>query len=509
MSGCVRGSVSEGMTTGDPAAWGSPEFGPKLLGGRYELGDLLGIGGMAVVRLATDLRLGRTVAVKMLRGELAEAPAFQTRFRREARAAAALDHPAVVSVYDAGEGLVASYIVMEYVQGETLRDLVSTGPVDPRRSLEITADVLDALETSHRNGIVHRDIKPANVMLTPSGAVKVMDFGVARAVADMSASLTQTSAVIGTAQYLSPEQARGEDVDARSDVYSTGCMLYELLTGRPPFQGDSAIAVAYQHVREAAQPPSTYAPHLSPDIDAVVMGALAKRPDERYSSAEQMRADLLAVLDGRAGVLPVGAAAGTTAFASHAGAGDDAATTQENPALGGLGATSTDRGRRRRILLVAAAVAVLLAAVGAFALTGLSGDDPQVGQQAEQRTGRREGPGRQSTPTTQVAPDTTDAVETANNDVGEEPDRRTERRPRREEVKTTPTATPQEQKAPVESPEPSEEPEPATTSEPEPTQEETTPEETASETPPAESPEPTPTPTTSSASAAAAEAEVQ
>src|SRR5262245_15698402 len=224
------GSVSKGMGTGGSAALnnGGPEpTGPTRLGGRYELGELLGIGGMAVVRLATDVRLDRRVAVKMLRGELAESTAFQARFRREARAAAALDHPCIVSVYDAGEdtvdGMLAAYIVMEYVPGQTLRESLGDGPLDPRRALEITADVLGALETSHRRGIVHRDIKPANVMVTPSGEVKVMDFGVARAVTDASTSLTQTAAVIGTAHYLSPEQARGDLVDARSDLYSTGC----------------------------------------------------------------------------------------------------------------------------------------------------------------------------------------------------------------------------------------------------------------------------------------------
>ncbi|MGH3314662.1 MAG: protein kinase domain-containing protein, partial [Nocardioidaceae bacterium] len=288
------------MSTDDPAAAGSE---PSRLGGRYELGALLGHGGMAIVRLATDVRLGRTVAVKILRGELTEAPAFQARFRREARAAAALNHPAIVSVYDAGEetidGVVTLYMVMEYVEGQTLRDLGQSGPQGHERALEITAAILDALEESHRAGIVHRDVKPANVMLTPTGGVKVMDFGVARAVADMSASLTQTSTVIGTAHYLSPEQARGEDVDARSDVYSTGCLLYELLTGRPPFQGDSAIAVAYQHVREPPRPPSEFEPSVPPHVDALVLTALAKQPAERYQSAAQMRSDILGVLAGQ------------------------------------------------------------------------------------------------------------------------------------------------------------------------------------------------------------------
>ena len=354
-----------------------------MLGGRYELGELLGIGGMAVVRLATDLRLDRSVAVKMLRGEVAENLTFQARFRREARAAASLDHPAVVSVYDAGEdtvdGILTSYIVMEYVEGQDLRVLLRSGPVEPRRALEVTADILDALATAHRNGIVHRDIKPANVMLTPTGAIKVMDFGVARAVADMSVSLTQTAAVVGTAQYLSPEQARGDTVDARSDVYSTGCLLYELLTGRPPFEGDSAIAVAYQHVREPAPPPSTFAPGLPAEIDAVVLGALVKRTDERYQSVEQMRADILGVLAGRAGSLPVGGDVGTSVLPQS---GESAAeTTQETPVVG-THAAAAGRGRRRRLLVVASAAAVVaLAGVAGFGLSGLD-QGADVGQQA-------------------------------------------------------------------------------------------------------------------------------
>lgn len=233
------------------------------LGDRYELGGLLGRGGMADVRVGRDLRLGRTVAVKTLRSDLAADSTFQARFAREAQAAAALNHPSIVAVYDTGEGINEQgvrvpYIVMEYVEGQTLRDILrgaETGrKVLPERALSITADVLSALDYSHRSGIVHRDIKPANVMVTPSGQVKVMDFGIARAIADTSSAMTQTAAVIGTAQYLSPEQARGETVDARSDIYSTGCLLYELLTGRPPFVGDSPVSVAYQHVREEAKP---------------------------------------------------------------------------------------------------------------------------------------------------------------------------------------------------------------------------------------------------------------
>ena len=278
---------------------------PTTVGGRYELAEPLGKGGMAEVRRAVDQRLGRSVAVKQLRADLAVDPTFQARFRREAQSAAGLNHPTIVAVYDTGEeidplsGVSIPYIVMELVEGQTLRDVLREGrKILPERALELTQGVLEALSYSHKAGIVHRDIKPANVMLTTNGGVKVMDFGIARAVADTSATMTQTAAVIGTAQYLSPEQARGETVDARSDLYSTGCLLYELLAGRPPFVGDSPVSVAYQHVREAPVPPSQLDPELTPEIDAVVLKALAKDPDDRYQSAGEMRADIARLLSG-------------------------------------------------------------------------------------------------------------------------------------------------------------------------------------------------------------------
>ncbi|MCX3063794.1 Stk1 family PASTA domain-containing Ser/Thr kinase [Streptomyces beihaiensis] len=277
---------------------------PRRLGGRYELGQVLGRGGMAEVYLAHDTRLGRTVAVKTLRADLARDPSFQARFRREAQSAASLNHPAIVAVYDTGEDYVDQvsipYIVMEYVDGSTLRELLHSGrKLLPERAMEMTIGILQALEYSHRAGIVHRDIKPANVMLTRTGQVKVMDFGIARAMGDSGMTMTQTAAVIGTAQYLSPEQAKGETVDARSDLYSTGCLLYELLTVRPPFVGDSPVAVAYQHVREEAQPPSVFDPEITPEMDAIVLKALTKDPDYRYQSADEMRADIEACLDGQ------------------------------------------------------------------------------------------------------------------------------------------------------------------------------------------------------------------
>ena len=277
-----------------------------LIGGRYQLGELLGRGGMAEVRKGTDTRLGRTVAIKRLRTDLASDLTFQARFRREAQSAASLNHPAVVAVYDTGEvpasdgsGVSQPYIVMEFVAGRTLRDILREGrKILPERALEISSGVLSALDYSHRAGIIHRDIKPGNVMLTPSGDVKVMDFGIARAISDASSTMTQTAAVVGTAQYLSPEQARGEPVDSRSDVYSAGCLLYELLTGRPPFIGDSPVAVAYQHVREPAAPPSDHDTELPPEIDAIVMKSLAKRVEDRYQSAAAMRSDIERYLAG-------------------------------------------------------------------------------------------------------------------------------------------------------------------------------------------------------------------
>ncbi|WP_328299762.1 Stk1 family PASTA domain-containing Ser/Thr kinase [Streptomyces sp. NBC_00435] len=277
---------------------------PRRLGGRYELSHVLGRGGMAEVYLAHDTRLGRTVAVKTLRADLARDPSFQARFRREAQSAASLNHPAIVAVYDTGEDYVDNisipYIVMEYVDGSTLRELLHSGrKLLPERTLEMCIGILQALEYSHRAGIVHRDIKPANVMLTRSGQVKVMDFGIARAMGDSGMTMTQTAAVIGTAQYLSPEQAKGEQVDARSDLYSAGCLLYELLSVRPPFIGDSPVAVAYQHVREEPQPPSNFDPEITPEMDAIVLKALVKDPDYRYQSADEMRADIEACLDGQ------------------------------------------------------------------------------------------------------------------------------------------------------------------------------------------------------------------
>ncbi len=282
---------------------------PRLLGGRYELDGVVGRGGMAEVYRARDIRLDRIVAIKTLRADLARDQIFQARFRREAQSAASLNHPSIVAVYDTGEdmasGLPVPYIVMEYVDGRTVRDLLQEGHrLLPERSIEIIDGVLRALDYSHQAGIVHRDIKPGNVMVTRNGDVKVMDFGIARAMSDAQATMTQTAQVIGTAQYLSPEQARGERVDSRSDLYSTGCLLYELLTGRPPFTGDSPVAIAYQHVRENPVPPSRVDPDVPPWADAIVLKAMAKSPADRYQTAADMRADLQRAASG----MPVAAA---------------------------------------------------------------------------------------------------------------------------------------------------------------------------------------------------------
>src|ERR1035437_7775522 len=275
----------------------------RLLGGRYELDGVVGRGGMAEGYRARDIRLDRVVAVKTLREDLARDATFQARFRREAQSAASLNHPSIIAVYDTGEDMEGPenvpYIVMEYADGRTLRDLLREDRrLLPDRALEITDGVLRALDYSHRHGIVHRDIKPANVMLTRSAEVKVMDFGIARAVSDAQATMTQTAQVIGTAQYLSPEQARGERVDARSDLYSAGCLLYELLTGRTPFTGDSPIAIAYQHVRENPIPPSQVDPEIPGWADAIVLKAMAKDPADRYQSAGEMSEDIQRALSG-------------------------------------------------------------------------------------------------------------------------------------------------------------------------------------------------------------------
>ena len=293
---------------------------PRVLNGRYEMGVLLGRGGMADVYMAKDTLLGRTVAIKLLRGDVARDAQLQARFRREAQAVAGLNHPSIVAVYDTGEhvsddplrdGATLPYIVMEFVDGKTLRELVREDAISINQAIDFTQGVLAALEYSHRAGIVHRDIKPANVMVTADEQgtlhdVKVMDFGIARTISDSAATMTQTQTVMGTAQYLSPEQARGETVDARSDLYSAACLFYEMLAGRPPFTGDSPVSVAYQHVREVPPAPSSFNPEISPALDSVLLRALQKDRQHRFQDAASFRRALRAA---RTGVLLAPAAA--------------------------------------------------------------------------------------------------------------------------------------------------------------------------------------------------------
>ncbi|MEV6259430.1 protein kinase [Streptomyces sp. NPDC051784] len=280
------GGVSDGTDS-----WG---VGGVVGDGRYRMTHRLGRGGMAEVYAAEDVRLGRTVAVKLLRSDLAEDPVSKARFTREAQSVAGLNHHAIVAVYDSGEDVVGGatvpYIVMELVEGNTIRDLLLEAEAPPpEQALIIVAGVLEALAYSHQHGIVHRDIKPANVIITHSGAVKVMDFGIARALHGAQSTMTQTGMVMGTPQYLSPEQALGKAVDHRSDLYATGCLLYELLALRPPFTGETPLSVVYQHVQDMPVPPSQVAGAVPPELDGLVMRSLAKDPDDRFQSAEEMR----------------------------------------------------------------------------------------------------------------------------------------------------------------------------------------------------------------------------
>ena len=364
------------------------------LAGRYEVRSLIGRGGMAEVHLGFDTRLSRVVAIKMLRRDLAQDSIFQARFRREAQSAASLNHPNIVAVYDTGEEIIEDatgrsiavpYIVMEYVEGHTVKDLISDGTAVPiNEAIEIVSGVLSALQYSHANHLVHRDIKPGNIMLTSDGKVKVMDFGIARALTDSQATMTQTNAVVGTAQYLSPEQARGETVDARSDLYSTGVVLFELLTGRPPFKGDSAVAVAYQHVEQIPPTPSSILSDIPDSLDRVVLKSLAKNREDRYSSATAMLADLQRVAQGldvgappadswatevlpAAGLASARTAATTqmAAVPSHAPTAAMAATSTSLPAVATEeSANETSKARKRRTAIIATVLLIALLLIG-------------------------------------------------------------------------------------------------------------------------------------------------
>ncbi len=326
--------------------------GARLIAGRYELGRLIGTGGMSDVHLATDAKLGRRVAVKLLRSSLASEPVFRTRFRQEAQAAARMAHPTIVRVFDAGEEVttgadgtetIVPYIVMEYIEGRLLKDMIADGPLPVDEAIRITEGILTALEYSHRAGVVHRDIKPGNVMVTSSGQVKVMDFGIARALSDSAATVAQTSTILGTAQYFSPEQARGETVDARTDLYAAGVVLFELLTGRPPFQGESAVAVAYQHVSEQPTAPSTLNPALSPALDAVVLRALTKDRFARFQTASEFHTALRAAAAGEA---PPPPADPTSDFTSTLFGVDPRATADTEAAMRQLSVDDDERRSR-------------------------------------------------------------------------------------------------------------------------------------------------------------------
>jgi len=329
--------TSPGKTSADPAA--RTTDGPRLLAGRYQVGNLIGRGGMADVHVGIDNRLGRRVAIKLLRPDLATDTRFRALFREEAQKAARMAHPTIVRVFDAGEETSTDtngeaqqvpFIVMEYVDGRMLKDIIAEGPLEPSEAVRIISQVLTALEYSHRALLVHRDIKPGNIMITQNGQVKVMDFGIARAVSDNSATVAETGAVLGTAQYFSPEQARGETVDARTDLYSTGVILFELLTGRPPFRGERAAAVAYQHISEAAVAPSTLNPRVSPALDVVVLHALSKDKFARYQTASEFRADVEAAGAGQVPHrrLPAAADVNATLFGASPTTGPEATLRQ-------------------------------------------------------------------------------------------------------------------------------------------------------------------------------------
>ena len=369
----------------------------SLANGRYELGELIGRGGMAEVRVAVDKRLGRTVAVKIMRSDLANDEIFLSRFRREAHAIAQMNNPNIVNIYDSGEESVTAengmeerlpYLVMEYIKGKTLRDILKmNGALSQRDAEQVMLGVLNALEYSHHMGIIHRDIKPGNSMISEQGLVKVMDFGIARALDDSATTMTQSQGVVGTAQYLSPEQARGEQVDMRSDLYSAGCVLYEMLTGRPPFTGDSAVAIAYQHVSEVATPLSTLVPGIPVMWDKICAKAMAKDRQNRYSTAAEFKNDILAFMNGG---VPVAAAfnpltdlanmkarkqAEQTAATAAMSATDVAATQSFNPITGQVETSNaaafapstraaqraTMQAKRRKRVVISSIVGVLVA----------------------------------------------------------------------------------------------------------------------------------------------------
>ncbi|WP_445402613.1 protein kinase domain-containing protein [Streptomyces sp. LE64] len=398
-----------------PENWGN---GGLVGDGRYRLTHRLGRGGMAEVFAAEDVRLGRTVAVKLLRADLAEDPVSKARFTREAQSVAGLNHHSVVAVYDSGEDQVGHqtvpYIVMEIVEGRTIRDLlINAEAPGPEQALIIVSGVLEALAYSHQHGIVHRDIKPANVIITHNGAVKVMDFGIARALHGAQSTMTQTGMVMGTPQYLSPEQALGKAVDHRSDLYATGCLLYELLALRPPFTGETPLSVVYQHVQDMPVPPSEVSDGVPPELDGLVMRALAKDPDDRFQTAEEMRGLIqygiqmlyeqgshtgtwntgpVAGHDG--GYTPAMGVAATTALPHPDSGTAQIQQTMVRPAGdGGYGGYDQGYdtqggggGRRRNNLWVVAALAVIAVIAGVALAVKLAGNNAEDNKQKKKET---------------------------------------------------------------------------------------------------------------------------
>ncbi|MFF7979727.1 protein kinase [Streptomyces sp. NPDC007901] len=468
-----------------PEMWGNH----GLVGdGRYRLTHRLGRGGMAEVFAAEDVRLGRTVAVKLLRADLAEDPVSKARFTREAQSVAGLNHHAIVAVYDSGEDVVGGqsvpYIVMELVEGHTIRDLlINAEAPGPEQALIIVSGVLEALAYSHQHGIVHRDIKPANVIITQTGSVKVMDFGIARALHGASTTMTQTGMVMGTPQYLSPEQALGKAVDHRSDLYATGCLLYELLSLRPPFIGETPLSVVYQHVQDIPVPPSQSSEGAAPpELDGLVMRSLAKEPDDRFQTAEEMRGLVqyglqmlydqgahtgtwntgpVTVHDGRNA--QAGGFAGTTVMQHPTAA---SGTTQiPQPILpsgygggddGGFEGHGNKGSGRGKLWILAVLAVIAIAAGVALALNGGGGDGGGAGTSESPTTSQTTKDETPSASPSDEASDTATDTETdtSGSDTGNDNG-------------YTPSSTPSYTQSQTQSSEPSDEPsDPATSSEP-------------------------------------------
>ncbi|WP_306323796.1 MULTISPECIES: protein kinase [unclassified Streptomyces] len=462
-----------------PENWGN---GGLVGDGRYRLTRRLGRGGMAEVFAAEDVRLGRQVAVKLLRSDLAEDPVSKARFTREAQSVAGLNHHAVVAVYDSGEDVVAGstvpYIVMELVEGRTIRDLLlSAEAPGAEQALIIVSGVLEALAYSHQHGIVHRDIKPANVIITNTGAVKVMDFGIARALHGVQSTMTQTGMVMGTPQYLSPEQALGKAVDHRSDLYAVGCLLYELLALRPPFTGETPLSVVYQHVQDTPVLPSEVLDEVPPELNGLVMRSLAKDPDDRFQTAEEMRGlvqyglQMLYEQGGHTGTwntgpldaheggsTPAMGVAATTAMQHPSDSG-----TAQQPMLrppggddGGFEGGGNGNGGGRGKLWIIAAIAVIAIAVGvAWALSGGDGKDKTPTDKKSPTATKSE---KSSSPSeTATDEDTSEATEEPGTSTGGD----TGYTPTQQPTTTNPSPTKSQEPTPTPTPTPTKSTEPS------------------------------------------------